>query len=95
MGVHVGLSDIIKAEQGLKKVLNNVPLMKDTVLSEKYECNVYLKREDLQIVRSFKIRGAYNKMHSLNEEELAFTKAAEEQYEAVSHDLRQRRMRRR
>ncbi|MBE6021513.1 MAG: threonine ammonia-lyase IlvA [Clostridiales bacterium] len=71
MGVHVGLSDIIKAEQGLKKVLNNVPLMKDTVLSEKYECNVYLKREDLQIVRSFKIRGAYNKMHSLNEEELA------------------------
>ncbi|MDO4481303.1 MAG: threonine ammonia-lyase IlvA [Bacillota bacterium] len=71
MSVQVGLGDIMKAEQGLKKVLNNVPLMKDTVLSEKYECNVYLKREDLQIVRSFKIRGAYNKMHSLNQEELS------------------------
>ena len=70
MNVQVGLSDIIKAEQGLRKVLNKVPLMRDVVLSDRYECNVYLKREDLQLVRSFKIRGAYNKMHTLTQEEL-------------------------
>ena len=31
-------------------------------LSEEFGCNVYLKREDLQAVRSYKIRGAYNKV---------------------------------
>ena len=61
----VTLQDIIRAEQRLKKVLNRMPLMRNDVLSEQYGCNVYLKREDLQVVRSFKIRGAYNKMHSL------------------------------
>lgn len=71
MSQQVQLSDIIKAEQTLKKILNHIPLELNAVLSEKYGCNVYLKREDRQIVRSFKIRGAYNKMHSLSEEELA------------------------
>ena len=48
-----------------------MPLMRSDVLSEQYGCSVYLKREDLQVVRSFKIRGAYNKMHSLPEEALS------------------------
>ena len=39
-------------------------------LSEKHECNVYLKREDLQVVRSYKLRGAYNMMSSLTRAEL-------------------------
>jgi len=34
-------------------------------LSGKYNCNIYLKREDLQLVRSYKIRGAYNMLSSL------------------------------
>ncbi|MDO8609774.1 MAG: threonine ammonia-lyase IlvA [bacterium] len=38
-------------------------------LSLQYKANVYLKREDLQEVRSYKIRGAYNKMISLSSEE--------------------------
>jgi len=38
-------------------------------LSQKYQAQIYLKREDLQPVRSFKIRGAYNLIASLNEEE--------------------------
>lgn len=67
----VTLQDIIRAEQRLKKVLNRMPLMRNDVLSEQYGCNVYLKREDLQVVRSFKIRGAYNKMHSLSPEALS------------------------
>ncbi|MNC17556.1 L-threonine dehydratase biosynthetic IlvA [compost metagenome] len=41
------------------------------MLSAKYSCNVYLKREDLQIVRSFKIRGAYNMIRSLSAEDRA------------------------
>jgi threonine dehydratase len=40
-------------------------------LSEKYQANIYLKREDLQVVRSYKIRGAYNKMASMTAEDLA------------------------
>lgn len=43
----------------LKEVVTETPLQYDIYLSQKYQCNVYLKREDLQKVRSFKLRGAY------------------------------------
>ena len=42
------------------------PLEKATVLSARLDCNVYLKREDLQAVFSFKLRGAYNKIRKLD-----------------------------
>ncbi len=44
--------------------------MYNHALSRRYNCNVYLKREDLQIVRSYKLRGAYNMMSSLPAHEL-------------------------
>lgn len=66
----VQIKDIMIAHQQLKDVVVKTPLQRDPILSERYQCNVYLKREDLQIVRSFKIRGAYNLMQSLTEEEL-------------------------
>lgn len=66
--IHV--EDIIKANQALKDVVVQTPLQKDPILSERYDCHLYLKREDLQVVRSFKIRGAYNLMQSLTREEL-------------------------
>ncbi|MBU9723587.1 MULTISPECIES: threonine ammonia-lyase IlvA [Bacillaceae] len=66
----IQIEDIIKAHQALKEVVVKTPLQKDEILSERYECNVYLKREDMQVVRSFKIRGAYNLMQSLSKEEL-------------------------
>src|SRR5699024_2474926 len=47
--------------------VKETPLQKDHYLSLKYDCNVYLKREDLQWVRSFKLRGAYNAIIALNE----------------------------
>jgi threonine dehydratase len=59
-----------KAALRLKKVVNKTPLMYSHNLSKKYQCNVYLKREDLQVVRSYKLRGAYNMMSSLPAEEL-------------------------
>ena len=65
------LSDIQKAKQRISGVVTNTPLMLNIQLSERYGANVWLKREDLQIVRSYKIRGAYNKISSLAPEELA------------------------
>lgn len=66
----VQVEDIIIAHQQLKDIVAHTPLQKNERLSEKYSCNVYLKREDLQHVRSFKLRGAFYKVKSLNEEQL-------------------------
>ncbi|MBL7730199.1 MAG: threonine ammonia-lyase [Chitinophagaceae bacterium] len=62
--------DFMAASQRLKKVVNRTPLSFNHNLSKKYQCNVYLKREDLQVVRSYKLRGAYNMMSSLPPEQL-------------------------
>ena len=58
------------AAERLKKVVTRTPLQLNYNLSRKYSCNIFLKREDLQPVRSYKLRGAYNMMSSLPEEEL-------------------------
>ena len=55
------------AYETLKKIVLRTPLQLHRKLSEKFGCEVYLKREDLQVVRSYKIRGAYNLMQSLGE----------------------------
>jgi threonine dehydratase len=60
------LNDIKSAALILKGVAVNTPLIFNQHLSEKYQAKIYLKREDLQIVRSYKIRGAYNKLYHLN-----------------------------
>lgn len=65
----VSMEDIVRAHHVLREVIVRTPLQRDAVLSAKYECDVYLKREDLQVVRSFKIRGAYNMIRSLSDEE--------------------------
>lgn len=65
----VYIEDIMKASHALSKVIEPSPLQHNELLSTKYDCNVYLKREDLQVVRSFKIRGAYNAIHQLTEEQ--------------------------
>lgn len=57
--------DFAAAQQRLKKVVKRTPLILNAGLSKKYQCKVYLKREDLQVVRSYKLRGAYNMMSSL------------------------------
>jgi threonine dehydratase len=59
-----------KAAMRLKKVVTRTPLTYNANLSRKYDCSIYLKREDLQIVRSYKLRGAYNLMSSLPPEQL-------------------------
>jgi threonine dehydratase len=58
------------AAERLKHVVNKTPLALNLNLSRKYNCNIYLKREDLQIVRSYKLRGAYNMISSLQKHQL-------------------------
>jgi len=65
----VSLENINKTSELLKGVATRTPLQFNLQLSEEFNCQVYLKREDLQVVRSYKIRGAYNKISSLNDEE--------------------------
>ncbi|WP_238785409.1 threonine ammonia-lyase [Blattabacterium cuenoti] len=62
--------EVEKARSILKNIIYNTPLQKNSFLSEKYKANILLKREDLQIIRSYKIRGAYNKIKSLSKKEL-------------------------
>jgi threonine dehydratase len=63
--------DFEAAYERLKGVVRHTPLEHNARLSEKYECEIYLKREDLQIVRSYKLRGAYNMISRLNTEQLS------------------------
>ncbi|QKG84697.1 threonine ammonia-lyase IlvA [Kroppenstedtia pulmonis] len=66
----VSVEEIIFANHVLKDVVIHTPLQRNEVLSNRYECDVYLKREDLQKVRSFKLRGAYNVICNLPPEKL-------------------------
>jgi threonine dehydratase len=59
------LDGIRRAADRLSKVVAHTPLQSNLNLSDYYAANILLKREDLQIVRSYKIRGAYNKMAQL------------------------------
>ncbi len=68
--LHIKL-DYIKAMDRLKSIVHKSPLSFHKSMSEKFDCNIYLKREDLQVVRSYKIRGAYNMLRSLSAGQLA------------------------
>jgi threonine dehydratase len=59
-----------KAALNLKKVVSKTPLQYNANWSRKYCCNIYFKREDLQVVRSYKLRGAYNMISQLSQEQL-------------------------
>lgn len=56
---------VVAAKERLKGVVHPTPLTQNINLSDEFQANVYLKREDLQMVRSYKIRGAYNKISFL------------------------------
>jgi len=62
----ININEIKNASDNLADVVIKSPLEKNLNLSEKFNANIYLKREDLQKVRSFKIRGALNKILSLS-----------------------------
>ncbi len=65
------LADIEEAAKRIQNVVTHTPLLENLTFSEKYRANVLFKREDLQVVRSYKIRGAHNKISQLNNEQRA------------------------
>lgn len=54
------VQDVAKAAEALRGLFNETPLQRNNFLSQKYDAEIYLKREDLTPVRSYKIRGAFN-----------------------------------
>lgn len=61
------LDKIYQAQKNISGVAVHTPLMKNENWSDEFAASIWLKREDLQPVRSYKIRGAYNKIVSLSE----------------------------
>jgi threonine dehydratase len=61
--------NINAAAYALKAVALKTPLQYHRKLSEKFQAEIYIKREDLQVVRSYKLRGAYNLIQSLSDEQ--------------------------
>ena len=59
--------EVMKAKIQLDGVVFPTPLTENRNLSEEFQATVLLKREDLQVVRSYKIRGAYNKISTLSD----------------------------
>jgi threonine dehydratase len=69
--VDISLADIQQAHTAMQGVVHNTPLDKSSTFSQMVGGEVYLKLENLQKTGSFKIRGAYNKIHLLTENEKA------------------------
>jgi threonine dehydratase len=67
----ITLEAIYRARQTLTGIAAHTPLLKNANLSERHSSGVWLKREDLQPVRSYKLRGAYNKIATLPPEQQA------------------------
>ncbi|MBC6989767.1 MULTISPECIES: threonine ammonia-lyase IlvA [Hymenobacter] len=65
----VSLANVEQAARNLKGVIYKTLLQQNLGLSQAYGATIYLKREDLQVVRSYKIRGAYNKISTLTQEQ--------------------------
>lgn len=62
-------SDIICAQQIMRNVFKETSLIHSKTFSKMAETEIYMKLENLQTTGSFKVRGAYNKLINLTEEE--------------------------
>ena len=65
----IKLSEIVQAKRKISKIVNKTPFAYAPNLSDEVSASVYLKKENLQLTGAFKIRGAYNKIASLNDED--------------------------
>ncbi|MEL6618815.1 MAG: threonine ammonia-lyase IlvA [Pseudomonadota bacterium] len=64
------------ATQAMRDVFSPTPLLHSAVLSERYDADIWLKREDLSPVRSYKLRGAFNAMRKVMDDGAAFVCAS-------------------
>ncbi len=65
----ITLDDFYDAKQMVDKIIKKTPLIYSDFYSQEYDADIYLKPENLQRTGAFKIRGAYNKIIRLTEEE--------------------------
>ncbi len=65
------VKDIESAYQNILSIAERTPLQYSPFLSDRFDAQIYLKREDLQITRSYKLRGAYNKISKLAPDQIA------------------------
>jgi len=65
----ITLDDFQRAQENLKRIIHKTPLLHSRPLSEQANNNIYLKLENLQVTGSFKVRGAYNKITNLTDEQ--------------------------
>jgi len=63
------VNEVLDAERRIRDYIRETPLDYSPFLSQKGNANVYLKLENFQLTGSFKIRGVFNKLLSLSEEE--------------------------
>ncbi|WP_336892450.1 threonine ammonia-lyase IlvA [Flavicella sp.] len=66
----IKIEAVLKAQKNIKKVVQRTPLDYMENYSKNYDATISFKREDLQVVRSYKIRGAYNRIKNLSKTEL-------------------------
>jgi threonine dehydratase len=78
------VKDIVAAHYNILKIMGYTLLQKNVDMSNKYNSNIYLKREDLTPVKSYKIRGAFNKMSSLEKSSKIVTASAGNHAQGVS-----------
>ncbi|MBP6398233.1 MAG: threonine ammonia-lyase IlvA [Saprospiraceae bacterium] len=67
----ISISQSRSAAETLSSVISPSPLIYNQRLSQKYQAHIWLKREDTLPVRSFKIRGAFNKMSTMGRDQLS------------------------
>ncbi len=67
--MELNLERIKKAQENIKGVARRTPMFHTSTFSKQCDCNLYLKCENKQKTGAFKLRGAYNKLVNLTEEE--------------------------
>lgn len=65
----VNINDIYEAAERIKKYVRHTPLLNASAMRDEVGCDLYLKAESLQVTGAFKVRGAFNKVLSIPEEE--------------------------
>lgn len=64
----ITLNSIKQAKKALENIVQNTPINKGSILSKTFNSEIYLKKENLQLTGSFKLRGAFNRVANLSQE---------------------------
>lgn len=73
------------AEQVMREVFPPTPLQRSALLSDRFDADIWLKREDLSPVRSYKIRGAFNAMRKVQGDRLFVCASAGNHAQGVAY----------